>query len=417
MDSLSLFSIVTVPLYIAVPVLATLAVAAAVLIGSFYFYMIWGLRLSYKTGRRSDRNWSPTDVFDIEKDVARIEKKPNKDLVILTLADIQVHDRFRLDKHRVIYRVMKKTIETVKPDLIVLLGDNCWGYSRQCYKRLVNIMDDFGIPWAPVFGNHDCEGNADPAYLANILETSKTCLFRQGPRNVTGIGNYAINVVEGTQIVHTLFLFDSGTWQIDYDEEIVRYIKADKEAEEKMPAYYAEREKEGEHAGEIKVGDTWGTLSFEQIDYYKWLLAGITKANGGKKPRSSMYMHIPLYEYNDAYFEWVKSGFDPAVGMGEINEKICSPALSTGMFDAILSEGSTENVVVGHDHENNFSAVYKGVRLSYGLKCADECSWRPYMTGGSTITVKGDGKGEFRHVFVEPEGLLHGEGFLGKIFK
>ena len=406
-----------VPAHIALPLYIILPLLVALLMGAFFFYILWAIRLKYKTGVRSDRNWAPTDKFDIKKDVVSVEKKKGKDFVILTLADIQVHDRFRLSHSRVIYRTIEGAIKQANPDLIVLLGDNCWGFSRQCYQRLVSIMDSFGIPWASIFGNHDCEGNADPAYLGNILEQGKHCLFRQGPRTVTGVGNYAVNVVEEGKIVHTLFMFDTGTWKIKYDEKKVRYLTADDHMKEKMPAYYIEREQEGKHAGQTMVGGSWGTLSYEQIDYYRWLLAGITEANGGRKPLSSMYLHIPLYEYNDAYFEWVKSGFDSSVGMGEINEKICSPALSTGMFDAILEEGSTKDVVAGHDHENNFSALYKGVRLSYGMKCADECSWREYMSGGSVLTVDDQGKTQFRHVYVTPEGKLHKQGFLAKIFK
>ena len=417
MGTRSIFSAVTVPLYIAAPLFAVLGAVFVALFCAFYFYLIWDIRLSYKRGVPSGSFWSPKDKFDPEKDAVRIDADPNKkDFVILTLADIQVHDRFRLDKNRVIYNTIKGAIEKAKPDLIVLLGDNCWGYSRQCYRRLVTIMDGFGIPWAPVFGNHDCEGNADIAYLSNILEKGKHCLFRPGPRTVTGVGNYAINVVRNGKIIHSLFLFDSGTWQIDYDEKKIVYLKADEDMKKNMPAYYAERITEGPHAGETQVGGDWGSLSYEQIDYYKWLLAGITKSNGGVKPESSMYTHIPLREYCDAYFEWANSGFDPTVGMGEVNEVICSGAVSTGMFDAILEEGSTKNVVVGHDHENNFSALYKGVRLSYGMKCADECSWREYMSGGSAVTVDEEGKGSFSHVYVKPEGLRHKEGFFGKIF-
>ena len=413
----NLLSATTVPLYVAVPLFVVLGAGFLALFFWFYFRLIWDLRLSFKRGESSGEIWLPKDTFDLKKDTVCIEADPNKkDFVILTLADIQVHDRFRLDKHRVIYNTIEGAIKKAKPDLIVLLGDNCWGYSRQCYKRLVAIMDGFGVPWAPVFGNHDCEGNADIAYLSNILGKGKHCLFRPGPRTVTGVGNYAINVVKSGKIIHSLFLFDSGTWQIEYDEKKIVYLPADEEMKEKMPAYYAERIKEGPHAGQTQVGGNWGSLSYEQIDYYKWLLAGITKANGGIKPESSMYMHIPLREYCDAYFDWVKSGFDPAVGMGEVNEAICSGAVSTGMFDAILEEGSTKNVVVGHDHENNFSALYKGVRLSYGMKCADECSWREYMSGGSIVTVDEEGKGTFSHVYVEPKGLRHKEGFFGKIF-
>ena len=37
------------------------------------------------------------------------------------------------------------------------------------------------------------------------------------------------------------------------------------------------------------------------------------------------------------------------------------------MFDAILEKGSTEAVFSGHDHMNDWCAVYKGVHLVYSL--------------------------------------------------
>ena len=275
-------------------------------------------------------------------------------------------------------------------------------------------MDGFAVPWAPVFGNHDMEGNADLYLIANILEGSKYCLFRQGPRTVTGIGNYAVNITSGEKVVHTLFFFDTGTWRIDYAGK--GYIPADEQAASEIPAYYAERITEGKHADEILIGDTWGTLAYQQMDYYEWMLNGIARQNGGKVPPSSIFVHIPLYEYNDAYFEWLKNGRDQAVGFGEINEKICSPADPMGVFDRILSAKSTKTIVCGHDHENNFSAEYRGVRLSYSLKCADECSWREYLNGGSVLTVDDDGKASFSHLYVKPEGKRHGQGLLGRIF-
>ena len=37
-----------------------------------------------------------------------------------------------------------------------------------------------------------------------------------------------------------------------------------------------------------------------------------------------------------------------------------------GFFDKALALGSTQGMFCGHDHLNNFSINYKGIRLSYG---------------------------------------------------
>ena len=37
-----------------------------------------------------------------------------------------------------------------------------------------------------------------------------------------------------------------------------------------------------------------------------------------------------------------------------------------GFFDRVLAIGSTQGIFFGHDHLNNISLTYKGVRLTYG---------------------------------------------------
>lgn len=363
----------------------------------------------YKIGEESDRIWSPDDEFDIEKDVLTVEKTPGKDFVILTFPDIQIWQPFRLGKKYVVYNTIKNTVRKTDPDMIVLLGDNAFYYSRQCYERLAEIMEEIGKPWTFVFGNHDKEGNADLPALADIFMKEKHCIFSKGPRNLNGIGNFAINVTEKGKIIHTMFFFDSGDAGFVYDEKKVRYLKADKEMKEKMPAYYVCRIHEGEHKGEVPVGEDWGTFSYDQVQYYRWLLAGIAKANGGKKPESSMFFHMAFYEFNDAYFDWVENGCDPNVGFGELNVKIGSASVPSGMFDAITEEGSTKNVIVGHEHENTLSLLYKGVRLSYAVKCGDECTaFAEKINGGSTLSIDSDGRGKnYANVYVPLEGKRH----------
>ncbi len=391
----------------------TVSVVLTALIGAFLGEIVYFRRryfsLKFKIGEQSRSYWSPEDTFNVQKDVTTVKKDPKKDFVVVAFPDIQVWQLFRLGKKYVIYNTIKNVVEKTKPDMIVLLGDNAFYYSRQCCERLVEIMEEFEVPWAPVFGNHDWEGNADLNALGDIFMIGKHCLFKKGPRNLYGVGNYAVNIEQDGKIIHTLFFFDSGDASFRYDEDKVRYLKADKEMKEKMPAFYANRIHEGEHKGQVLVGEEWGALSYDQIQYYRWLLAGIKKANGGVCPESSMFCHIALYEYNDAYFEWVKGGCDPKTGFGEINVKIGSAEVSTGMFDAILEEGSTKNVIVGHEHENDLSLLYKGVRLSYAVKCGDECTaFAETINGGSTLTIDSQGRGkEYANVRVPLEGKRH----------
>lgn len=389
------------------------SVVFSLLIGVAVYQNIYFKRryfaLKYKKGAESEEIWSPEDIFDPKKDVVFVEKAPDKDFVILTFPDIQVWQPFRLGKKYVIYNTIKNTVKKTNPDMIVLLGDNAFYYSRQCCKKIVGIMEEIGKPWAVVFGNHDREGNTDLQALGDIFMTGKHCLFRKGPRNLYGEGNYAVNIMQEGKIVHTLFFFDTGDAGFTYDEEKKTYLKADKEMKKTLPAYFVNRIHEGEHKGEVCVGEEWGTFSYDQVQYYRWLLKGITETNGGKKPESSMFFHMAFYEFNDAYFDWVKGGCDPKTGFGELNVKIGSAAVKSEMFDAILEEGSTKNVIVGHEHENDLSLLYKGVRLSYAVKCGDECTtFAETLNGGSTLTIDGKGRAEkYENVCVPLQGKRH----------
>lgn len=71
-------------------------------------------------------------------------------------------------------------------------------------------------------------------------------------------------------------------------------------------------------------------------------------------------------------------------------EKECSPAVDDEMFETMLELGSTKGCFVGHDHMNNYSVNYKGIRLTYGLSCDHNIYVVPFR-GGTLINIKNDG--------------------------
>lgn len=58
-----------------------------------------------------------------------------------------------------------------------------------------------------------------------------------------------------------------------------------------------------------------------------------------------------------------------------LREPICSPYYNSGMFEKIVELNSTKNVICGHEHKNNFSVLYRGVRLTYATKTGDGHDW------------------------------------------
>ena len=100
-----------------------------------------------------------------------LHKQPDKDFVILNItdphfADYDVRALMAFTESVTIKRLVKK----VKPDLITVTGDlvcsDCASYS---IKRICSLFESFGIPWAPVFGNHEDESNMDKNYMADVF--------------------------------------------------------------------------------------------------------------------------------------------------------------------------------------------------------------------------------------------------------
>ena len=58
------------------------------------------------------------------------------------------------------FKYLRETINATNPDLIIVTGDlvyGKWDDSGEKFLELIEFMESFNIPWAPVFGNHDNE--------------------------------------------------------------------------------------------------------------------------------------------------------------------------------------------------------------------------------------------------------------------
>ncbi len=295
---------------------------AAVCFSAIYFLFLHRYR-----GHEKLAPWSETDSFSISE-IATVEKQTGKPFVILNLADIQLCDLEDLFSMNQTKQKIADLVERANPDLITLTGDQTWSNENLISLRsLLSWLDAFQIPYAPVFGNHDCGNEPDSAVLSrnaccDLYEKGKYSLFRRGPSNLGALGNYIVNVTEEGKIVKTLYFLDSG-----YEDQI----------------------------------------SDEQIAWVKWNADGIKAANGGIAPEGMCFFHKPIPEYRAAYSAY-RSG-DPAVeAIGEVYVTYSlSGSGQNGFFEAAKSVGITD-IVCGHQHGNLFTLQYEGVRLTFALK-------------------------------------------------
>ncbi len=284
---------------------------------------------------------------DYSTTIAKVDKNGNiksDDFVIVSTTDFHFDVDHEVNTKAV--RNFVNHIKEIKPDLVVLTGDNILSKYQQIDAiQFAQMMEEIGIYWTAVFGNH--ETREDRGFYKWLLFKSfcdyDHCLCKFGPDDMFGYGNFTVNILgEGGKLLKTLFHFDSGRDILDRDKE--KYG---------LPADF----------------NGYDFLKKEQIDFYKKETERLKKQYGSAD--SFMYMHIPLCEYSHAFKEDENGRFVPSgeceILYGEQYESVGCSSYNSGMFDAILETGCTQAVFAGHDHVNDWAAIYKGVHLVYSL--------------------------------------------------
>ena len=284
---------------------------------------------------------------DYSTTIAKVDENGNiksDDFVIVSTTDF--HFDIDHDINTKAVRNFVNHIKEIKPDLVVLTGDNILSKYQQIDAiQFAQMMEEIGIYWTAVFGNH--ETREDRGFYKWLLFKSfcdyEHCLCKFGPDDMFGYGNFTVNILgEGGKLLKTLFHFDSGRDILDRDKE--KYG---------LPADFS----------------GYDFLKKEQIDFYKNETAKLRKQYGSAD--SFMYMHIPLCEYQHAFKDDGNGNYVPSgeceILYGEQYESVGCSTYNSGMFDAILETGSTQAVFAGHDHVNDWAAIYKGVHLVYSL--------------------------------------------------
>ena len=325
-----------------------------------------------------------------------ISKKSGQDFKILNLADVQMgkNEWEPTHKFRQIFdTTLDELVSRVKPDLITMTGDQAWCGDSESLEELAKKLDTYGIPYALVWGNHDQDGGKEKLSQSEKVFFSHS-LFRyeSGPSEL-GYGNYVIGIKEGDKLVHALIMMDSHDHAHCYDSE-------------------------GKEIFAWGTTPAWGKLYPEQIEWYKEQVKMLKEMGC---PSSSIFMHIPCFAYHAAFdsafagdttaisladsykAESWKQGYQDSFGVKY--EGICSFPQEDGVFDAVVESDHTKHIIVGHDHKNCFSVVYKGVRLSFAMKTGAGCYWTPELNGGSVLTINESGA-VFSHEIVDVSSLL-----------
>ncbi len=269
----------------------------------------------------------------------------DEDFTVVLATDLHVdRDNNLINK---CFSMLVKHLEDVKPDLLILTGDIIvTDYQQIDCVQFARLMEELGIYWTFVFGNHEARAEKEfhKFFMLKNLTRYEHCLSQFGPSDLFGYGNFFVNIMKDEKTVLKSFaFFDSGR---DVSEEHLK--------EHNLPL-------------DIKGYDF---IKKGQIDWYLNHIAQLKKEYGEAK--SMLFMHIPIPEYKEV-MDFDENAKPIPTGVptdkaefifGEMHESVGCSAVNSGLFDAAREVGA-EAFFAGHDHINNFDAIYKGVHLVY----------------------------------------------------
>lgn len=292
---------------------------------------------------------------------------------ILQITDVHILNDEKKDAKA--FKTITEMVETTNPDMIILTGDlTSEKENFTAFKTGCAFLESFNIPWAFVFGNHegldikyeenevlDPEKIADRQTLSDYLESLPNCIYEAGDENADGMGNYYYNVKDDNgKVITSLIMMDSHS----YDEE---------------------------NGGYDHFHDN-------QIEWYENTIKSIAKDVNGDESKvvpSLAFFHVPMQEYMTAYDE--AKATDNLLWGFRFPKEDGTPAVDDQMFEKMAELGSTKGCFAGHDHMNNYSVNYQGIRLTYGLSCDHNIYMVP-VRGGILINIKNDGSFTTQHL-------------------
>ena len=276
--------------------------------------------------------------------------KPEGDFKILQLTDIHLGGGvLSYDKDLKALEAVYALLEATRPDLVVVTGDMCFpvGFSSFSFNNTAPVqqfaafMRNTGIPWAFTYGNHDTESYAasssstlDALYQSLSWKTSRTLLYPYIQPEITGRNNQEIERREQDgSLDYALFLIDSNAY----------------------------------------TGEGLNKYDYIHDDQVAWYRSEVLRLNteAGHTIPSLIFFHVPLQQYKTAYELYEQGSSEVTWFFGENNEqmmdKVCCSQYPSAIFDTANELGSTKGFFCGHDHYNNMSLEYQGIRLTYGM--------------------------------------------------
>lgn len=251
---------------------------------------------------------------------------------------------------------VNEMLDTEKPDLVIHTGDAIYGEpAEKSIREIMEPMSTRGIPFVITFGNHDDEYGKSRSELYDIIRSIPHNTLGTVD-NITGVGNSLLTISSqgSDRPERILYLFDSNAYST------IDGIKG------------------------------YGHIHADQIDWYRQSSRAFAEKNAGKAVPSLAFFHIPIPEFDDAA---TSSG---SLMIGTRGERVCCPALNSGLFVSMKEMGDIEGVFVGHDHNNDFAVYWNKILLAYGRFSGCDTVYNNLKPSGARVIELSEGKVGFK---------------------
>ena len=256
------------------------------------YTLLWNTKIE-KVGNNlvveKGKKGEPTTIYK------KVNGEIRDDLKVLVFTDL--HLDHNQDCCNYTFTMIAKNIKNVKPDLVVLCGDNITSIEQKPRARqFAKMMEDMDVYWSFVLGNHEGKEYpvkdmmSRPEHVKFFTQYSH-CLIEPSIKHtddgteVWGNGNHAINILNSKkEVAQTFFFLDSGDkmsdedWKTNYATEVQAFIDMGRADEDEVEFY--------------------DYIKDSQLKWYKETMAKYPSSN------ATIFSHVPLKDMEDAYLEY-----------------------------------------------------------------------------------------------------------------
>lgn len=300
---------------------------------------------------------------------------------------------------RTMLHMLARAYDRERPDLVVFTGDNIlgnhlrdrrfgsgtlplsreeeFGRMKKALTVLLRPLEERGIPFTMIFGNHDDMNPFTKEEQLAIFRSFRMFVYGDG----VSAGNHALDLFssDGQKRLCTLWFFDSSRCD--------------------------------------ETGQCEQSIQPEAVEWFVRRSDRLCEENGGTYVPSYAFVHIPLPAVCGLLREdpngvlcadGKRVRLDPEKADGILSEEPSVVTADAGLFER-LKERHVSAVVFGHDHRNNFVGKVDGVTLVQTSCASFRCYGTKQLRGVRTFDLRADAPETFVTRFLSYEELCGSE--------